>query len=128
MQRPASDVADAASAIAPMYTPSQMRLLKIAVIVMGVILILGFVAVIGRIVWLVNSTPKPTAPAAAPVATPLAAPAPIALPKGASIRHVALSGSRLAIHYESPEGSGIRIVDLVPGGQAITVPLVEAPR
>jgi hypothetical protein len=111
-----------------MYTPSQLRLLKIAVIAMGVILLLGFATVIGRIVWLVNSAPKPALDTALPAATPLAPPLPIALPKGATIRHMAVSGSRLAIHYESPEGGAIRIFDLGPGGAAITLPIVEAPR
>lgn len=126
MQRPVNEGSDTATAIPPMYTPSQMRLLKIAVIVMGVILLLGFVAVIGRIVWLVNSAPKPAAGAAL-TSGALVAPGPLTLPKGAIVRHIALSGSRLAVHYESPEGSGIRIVDLVPGGQAVTLPIVEAP-
>ena len=129
MPNSASDASPAASAIPPMYTPSQMRLLKIAVIVMGVILLLGFVAVIGRIVWLVNSAPRPAAGAAALLpAPPLGQPAPIALPKGATVRHIALSGSRLAVHYEGPEGAAVRILDLSAGGVSITVPIVEAPR
>jgi uncharacterized membrane protein len=112
-----------------MYTPSQLRLLKIAVIAMGVILLLGFAAVIGRIVWLVNSAPKPSADVAAPAATTALAPQlPIALPKGAVIRHMSVSGSRLAIHYESPEGGAIRIIDLGPGGSSVTLPIVEAGR
>lgn len=110
-----------------MYTPSQLRLLKIAVIGMGVILLLGFATVIGRIVWLVNSAPKPVVDAAAS-ATPSAPPPPIALPRGAVVRHLAFSGSRLAIHYESPEGNAIRIVDVGPGGAAVTLQIVEAPR
>ena len=128
MQRPVSDGSEPGQAIPSMYTPSQLRLLKIAVIAMGVILLLGFAAVIGRIVWLVNSAPRPAAAGGqAPVATPLAPGAPVALPKGAVVRHVALSGNRLAIHYESPEGSAIRILDLGASGSAVTLPIVEAP-
>jgi hypothetical protein len=111
--------------IPPMYTPSQLRLLKIAVIGMGVILLVGFTTVIGRIIYLVNSAPPPPAAAAASVASPLVVPAGLALPKGAVIKHLALSGNRLAVHYEGPAGSGIRIVDLVPGGGAVTLPIVE---
>ena len=110
-----------------MYTPSQMRMLKIAVIGMGIILLLGFVAVIGRIVWLVNSAPKPPGSTSGAVTAPLASPAsPLILPKGAVIRNISLSGSRLAIHYDGPEGAGIRIVDMVPGGETVTVPVTEA--
>ncbi|MDX2159203.1 MAG: DUF6476 family protein [Hyphomicrobiaceae bacterium] len=112
------------AAVPDMFTPSQIRLLKIAVIVMGVILLAGLVAVIGRIVYLVNSGPRPDA-AAGQLSGQL--PAAVALPAGASIRHIALSGNRLAIHYEAPGGSGIRIVDLGGTGSGWTVPLVTAP-
>jgi hypothetical protein len=111
--------------IPPMYTPSQLRLLKIAVIGMGVILLVGFTAVIGRIIYLVNSAPSQQATAAATGALPLAVPTGLALPKGAIVKHLALSGNRLAVHYEGPAGSGIRIVDLVPGGGAVNLPIVE---
>lgn len=115
---------DTGADIPPMYTPSQLRLLKIAVIGMGVILLVGFTIVIGRIIYLVNSAPPPTAAAAASGTSPLAAPAGLALPRGAVVKHLALSGNRLAVHYEGPAGSGIRIVDLVPGGGAVNLPIV----
>jgi hypothetical protein len=111
-----------------MYTPSQLRLLKIAVIAMGVILLLGFATVIGRIVWLVNSAPRSSVSGDSTAATPLAPPAPILLPKGATIRHLAISGSRLAVHYEGPDGGAIRIIDLGPAGASVTLPVVEAGR
>ncbi len=125
MQKPASDDPDTGADIPPMYTPSQLRLLKIAVIGMGVILLVGFTTVIGRIIYLVNSAPAPQSTATASVASPLAAPAQLALPKGAVIKHLALYANRLAVHYEGPAGSGIRILDLVPGGAAVNVPIVE---
>ncbi len=128
MQRPASDDPDADPAIPQMYTPSQLRLLKIAVIAMGVILLVGFATVIGRILYLVNKAPSPAAVATIPTTAPMAAPASLALPKGAVVRHLALSGNRLAVHYEGPAGSGIRIVDLVPGGGDVSIPIIEEGR
>lgn len=113
-----------------MYTPSQMRLLRIAVIVMGVILLLGFATVIGRIVYLLNAAPKPVPAASGPareVAAPLKLPTSIELPKGAVVKHIALSDSRLAVHYDGPSGAGIRIIDLVSPERSATFPIVEAP-
>ena len=113
-----------------MYTPSQMRLLRIAVIVMGVILLLGFATVIGRLVYLLNAAPKTALPAAGAtrhVSAPLPVPTAIALPKGAVVRHIAISESRLAIHFDAPSGAGIRIVDLAAPGQSTTLLIVEAP-
>ena len=127
MQRPVDHGTDDASAVPAMYTPSQLKLLKIAVIVMGLILLLGFMAVIGRIVWLVNSAPKAPSEAAATGTAPLVPPIEsIALPKGAIVRSISLSGSKLGVHYEGPDGAGIRIVDLQPGGRSFTLPIVEA--
>ena len=125
--------------IPPMYSPAQMRQLKVAVIAMGVILLLGFAVVIGRIVYLVNSGPKPVVAAAVPVGgqggtspgqspvlpTPLSqAGASISLPRGAVIRQMAISGNRLALYYEGPDGAGVRIVDLSSGGPGLTLPIV----
>lgn len=128
MQRPANDRPGPAPDIPPMYTPSQLRLLRIAVIVMGVILLLGFATVIGRIVYLLNASPKPP-PAASSTASEISASvatsAPIELPRGAIIRHVAISGNQLAIHYEAPSGAGIRIFDLAAPQRSITLPIIE---
>lgn len=125
---------DGPEPIPSMYTPSQLRLLKIAVIAMGVILLVGFSVVIGRIIYLVNVSPPPSGAAKgvaavgagqpAALAAPLR-PAHLALPKGSVVRHIALSGSSLAVHYESPAGAGIQIVDLTTGGPGVTVTLGE---
>ena len=131
MPSPATDDPQPSDEIPPMYTPSQLRLLKWAVIGMGVILLLGFMAVIGRIVWLVNQAPRPASQATATAAPPLVAPPPLALPKGAIVRHIALSGHRLAVHYESPAGAGIRIIDLATGLPGVSMPITvdgAAPR
>ena len=84
---------------------------------------------IGRIVYLVNSAPRPAASAATPPGAPLPAPlapAPeaLSLPRGAVIRQMAISGNRLAVYYEGPDGAGIRILDLATGGPGLTLPIV----
>lgn len=113
-----------------MYTPSQMRMLRIAVIVMGVILLLGFATVIGRIVYLLNASPRPapvaSSPAPAAIA-PLATPPTVELPHGAVVKHLAISDHRLAIHFEAPSGAGIRIIDLATPQHNVTLPIVTAP-
>lgn len=104
-----------------------IRMLRFAVIAMGVVLVLGFVAVIARIVYLVNrSSDTASAPA---VSQPLKDAGRLALPPGASVRTMSLSGSRLAVHYDGPSGSGIVIMDLATGAPASRIEIVpEVPR
>jgi hypothetical protein len=104
-----------------------LRLLKFAVIAMGVVLVLGFVAVIARIVYLVGRGGE-TATSTA-VSQPIRDAARLALPSGAVIRNLSLSGSRLAVHYDGPAGSGIVILDLVTGAPASQITIVpEVPK
>jgi len=103
----------------------QIRMLRIAVIAMGVILVLGFITVIARIVYLVNRSGETTTT----VSEPMQQAARLALPAGASVRNMSLAGSRLAIHYEGPTGGGIVILDLQTGKPISRVEIVpEAPR
>ena len=90
------------------FSPVQLRILKIAVVVMGVILVLGFLAVLGRIAYLVTRTAKP---AAHTIAKDLRLP----LPEGATVRSLALSGDRLAVHFDAHAGAGVAILDLLTG-------------
>lgn len=100
-----------------------VRMLRLAVIAMGVVLILGFAAVIARIVYLVGRG-SDKAPVAAQA---LAERATVALPAGASVRNLALSGQRLAIHFDAPSGAGIVVIDLATGGVVSRVGLVAMP-
>lgn len=101
----------------------QLRLLRLAVIAMAVVLVLGFGAVIARIVYLVarGGDSQPVAASAIPASSRLA------LPAGAAVRHVALSGDRLAVHYEGPSGAGIVIYDLARGKLLSRVELAPEP-
>jgi hypothetical protein len=101
------------------FSPGQLRILKIAVVVMGVILVLGFAAVIGRIAYLVTRTAKPVGQSAT-IARDLRLP----LPEGAAVRSLALSGDRLAVHFETHAGPGVAILDLLTGEPIAHIKLV----
>lgn len=103
------DEAAASTRTTDPFSPAQLRILKIAVVVMGVILVLGFAAVIGRIAYLVTRTGKP-APS-----TSIAKDLRLPLPEGAAVRSLALSGDRLAVHFDTHAGAGIAILDLLTG-------------
>lgn len=92
----------------------QIRTLKISVIVMSAVLLVGFAVVIGRIVYLLNRSPK-DAVAPAVTTTTAGPPVDIALPQGATVRNIALSGNQLAVHFEGPEGPGVAVVDMTSG-------------
>lgn len=110
--KPASGESDMAAG--QMFTDPQFRRLKVAVILMAVILIVGFGVVIGRIVYLFQ---RPSAGVAATAPPIERAERNLALPVGAIVRHVSVAGDRLAVHYEAPSGSGIRVLDLATGAQ-----------
>jgi hypothetical protein len=103
----------------------QVRWLRIAVIVMGMLIVMGLAAVIGRIIYLV-ARPSGQIGALSPgSAAPMAPEVRAAIPAGAHVRSVSLQGDRLAIHYETPAGSGIAIIDLASGrtlGNVVLVP------
>ena len=104
-----------------------VRALKIAVVVMGVMIVLGVLTVIGRIVYL-GSQPSRQASISQSSARlpPLTR---LALPQGAHVKQVSLSGDRLAVYYESAGSTGIAIVDLASGAVLSRVDVVpEVPR
>ena len=105
----------------------QIKMLRVAVIAMGVILVLGFITIIARIVYLVNRSSDTGT--ATTVSQPIRDTARLALPPGASVRHISLAGQRLAVHYESPGGSGIVVLDLQTGKPVSRIEIVpETPR
>jgi hypothetical protein len=107
-----------------------VRALKFAIVAMGVMIVVGLLAVIGRIVYLAGKNPRP--PAASTVAAgvsgaPLSAQISADLPQGATVRSLSLAGDRLAVHYEAPNGGGILVIDLVAGQVASRIGLVPSP-
>lgn len=118
--------------------PTFLRNMKIAVVVMAVILILGFIAIIARIFYLSSRTPAQppkTAVTAMPQATDmrpldqskLAERGRLDLPPNAVVRSMALSGARLAVQYDAPSGGGIAILDLETGRALSRIEIGNAP-
>lgn len=93
------------------------RTLVFVVVILGLLIVAGLVAVIGRVLYLSS---RPGAPGEASGARTSGsgdiqraiADVPLPLPPGAQVKSMSLSGNRLAVHYEGPEGASIVIVDL----------------
>ena len=99
-----------------------MRALKIAVIVMGALLVVGTVVLIGAIAARVSH--KPVEPATKPgfIAQP------IDLPPGARIEAMTAGSDRLIIALLSPDGTRqLLVIDLATGQRLGTIPLRTAP-
>lgn len=93
-------------------SPAGVRGLKILIFVMTALIVIALLVIIVRMVQLA-SRPKP-GDAARVVANPVNT-GRLSLPAGAVVRHIALDGGRIAVHYDSPTGAGIRVVDLATG-------------
>jgi hypothetical protein len=107
----------------------QIALLKKAIVVMSVILVAGFLTVLGRIAYLMTRGGESAAPAtpAVAAASALQPAIKLALPAGATVRSVALAGQRLVVHYSARDGDGIAILDLATG-QTVSRVRIESDR
>ena len=96
------------------FTPRQVRVLKIVVIVMGILLVGGFAFVMAAIVYQASKLgdKKVQAPAVSAVAAPEF---PLALPKDATVSSMALDGDRLALHLQTSTGPVIAVIDVATG-------------
>ena len=106
---------DAAGANVP--NAKVQRLLVFVVVLLGLLIVAGLVAVIGRVLYLSSRSPAQPAVSDSGSETPAQskraiAEVPLPLPPGAVVKSTSLFGNRLAVHYEGPEGSAIVIVDL----------------
>lgn len=107
------------------FTPPQLRLLKLLVVVMGVILVFGFLALVAAIIWKSNqfassSTTPATALSPAVLRTlygamPGVTYAEAALPDGTRLTASHLAGDRLVLVFEDAGGVGIAQVDIRSG-------------
>jgi hypothetical protein len=104
---------------APPAKPGLERALLVTVIVLGVFIVAGLGAVLARIIYLSSAAPaQQEAQGKAEeddASSQLPFEAQLSLPEGAVVRSTSISSNRLAVHYESPNGAGIAIVDLVTG-------------
>lgn len=102
-----------------------MRALKVLVIVMGVMLVVGFIGLIVAIVDRVSK--KEPLRVAAPAGQPFSAP-PIDLPQGARIESMAAGSDRLVLDLALPNGERrLLVIDLATGRNLGTIPLHTAP-
>jgi hypothetical protein len=97
------------------FTPRQVRVLKIVVIVMGILLVVGFGLVMAAIVYQASQLPDKDAPQAHAAAVSPEAQTELALPPGAKVTSLALDGDRLALHLESSAGPEVVVVDIGTG-------------
>jgi hypothetical protein len=115
----------ASSNEAPASTEAELRLqraMKFVVAGLALLLIAGLVAVAMRVIYLASKPKIQEPPQAATRAPPavastrgLSAELRLALPAGAEVRSVSLSGDRLAVHYIAGATAGIAILDLQTG-------------
>jgi hypothetical protein len=92
------------------FTPRQVGVLKVAVIVLGILLVGGFAFVLATIVY--QASKGGQSGASAPAEATFAE---LHIPKDATVSTVALDGDRLALHLQSSEGSEIVVIDLSTG-------------
>ncbi|MGH1418466.1 MAG: hypothetical protein ACRBCJ_06380 [Hyphomicrobiaceae bacterium] len=129
-----------------------VRTLKIVVLGLGALLVIGMMVMIAKIGHMIanptpaNPRPLPVASQAAKApATPAAPSEPaspaaqstqhigvvlpplgsLTAPKSGSVTHMALSGDRLALHYTTPTGPIIVIVDLKSGREIQRLKVVQ---
>lgn len=120
--------ADAAATSPDMRELRLQRNLKIVVAVLGLMIAAGLLTVVGRIIYLASTGAKPGATKAVAATPGAPLDIPFELPAGARIVSVSIAGNRLAIHHESPAGSGIAIIDTETGAHLANVkPQVALP-
>jgi hypothetical protein len=101
------------------------RNLKIVVAVLSAFILFGLGAVAVRVIGLASGTSGGNQSSRIIAISP-GATLSLEIPKGARIVSVSLSGNRLAVYYEGPDGPGIEIVDIETGRRALDVKPVEA--
>jgi len=103
------------------FTRRQVKILKVAVIVMGIILVAGFAFVVSAIVYqsshLSESSAQPGPAAGYAGLTDLV------VPDGMSISQLALGDNRLAVYLHGPASAEIRIIDLGTGKVINRIPV-----
>lgn len=105
------------------FTPRQVRVLKWAVIIMGIMLVGGFALVISAIVYQASNLGESTpAPAATSSSTAVRA---LVVPSGMSVSRMAMGDNRLAVYLEGPAASEIRIIDLGSGTLMHRIPVTN---
>jgi hypothetical protein len=95
------------------FSLHQVRVLKVAVIVMGILLVVGFALVVAGIFYQASKLGKDKQAAPEPAAE--GTQAELAVPSGATVSSLALDGDRLALHLESSAGPEVLVIDVTTG-------------
>jgi hypothetical protein len=97
----------------------QVKALKIAIAVMGIMIIAALLAIVGRVIYLSTNKPASVATQAVPAVTadtPAFAPEhAFSLPPGAKVVRMSLEGNRLLVHYDLAGTPHASIYDLANG-------------
>jgi hypothetical protein len=97
------------------FNPRQVRALKIAVIVMGILLVGGFAFVLAAIVYQASSGGQSSGGAGSRGTSLSGIESELPIAKDATVTSLALDGDRLALHLNLPVGSEIAVIDLKTG-------------
>lgn len=103
------------------------RNLKIVVLGLGSLILVGLGAVMVKVIGLATS-PSPAGQGVPSISAAwrAAGTVTVEIPKGSKVVSVSLSGNRLALHHEGPEGTSITVLDLNTGRRVVDVKPVEA--
>lgn len=102
------------------------RNLKIVVLGLGALILMGLGAVIVKVIGLSTSAPAGQGIPSISAAWRTTGEVTLEVPKGSKVVSVSLSGNRLAVHHDGPEGTDITIIDLNTGRRVVDVKPVEA--
>jgi len=94
------------------FRPRQVQALKIAVIVMGLLLVGGFAFMLAAIVYQASGDGHTGARTTVPLS---GVESELPIPRDATVTSLALDGDRLALHLNSPAGAEIAVIDLKTG-------------
>lgn len=97
-------------------TSGQVKALKWAIAIMGLMIVAALLAIVGRVIYL-SSVKKPIAKPVPSIAT-LAPQHVLDLPAGAVVKSLSLHGNRLLVHYQTTSGHGAAVLDLTTGKAA----------
>jgi hypothetical protein len=97
------------------FTPRQVRALKVAVTVMGLLLVGGFAFVLAAIVYQASRGGQGGAVGAGAGASLNSVESELPIPKDATVTSLALDGDRLALHLNSAAGPEVVVVDIKTG-------------
>jgi Family of unknown function (DUF6476) len=109
------DEPDNTSLPGTVFTPRQVRVLKIAVIVMGLVLVGGFAFVLAAIVYQASRGGQGGAAGGGPGEALSGVETELPIPKDATVTSLAVGGDRLAVHLNSAAGPEVVVIDVKTG-------------